>query len=80
MTHHGSYSAQVRLWLDTEHGRFPLAQVGPDFVITKSMVDRPEITSGDLEAEIDGDAKGHRVRLPEGIRHRDVRTPLANFE
>jgi hypothetical protein len=79
MPHHRSYSADVRLWLETAHGLVPVAQVGPDFIITKSTTDRPEIDHGELFVEVDGNVKTVHVLLPEGVRHSDTRTPIANF-
>jgi hypothetical protein len=80
MPNYRIHSAIVRLWLDSGNERIPLAQVGPDFVISTAQSDRPEVTSGLLVVEVDGHADGRHVRLPEGLNHRDARTPIATLE
>ena len=74
------HSAIVRLWLDADGVKIPLAQVGPDFVITEGPANFPAITCAEVVVEVDGDEKRRRVQLPEGVRHQDLMTRIENLE
>lgn len=69
------HSAEVHLWLITEHGAIRLAQIGPDYVIVADPLDLPP-----CKAEIVMRADNHELRWPvrlvEGIRATDLQTAV----
>jgi len=57
----------VELWLECEHGRVNLAQVGPSFVIAAQPTDIPECEA-DVVVCIDGRQHVRRVHLAGGMK------------
>ena len=55
---------------------FPVAQIGPDFVVLESPLDLSP-THAELVVEIDHSEKRRTVFLPRGIHATDCETPIA---
>lgn len=75
----GAYSAVIQMWLESENGRIEIAQLGPDFIISRCAAARPEVTTGELVVQIDGSEKRRRVRLPDGMQDRETRTQIESL-
>lgn len=69
------FSAEVDLWLETDHGRVELAQVSSTFLIA----DEPQILppcAGVVVTMIDGDEQRSAVELPDGMSPEVQFTPV----
>jgi hypothetical protein len=63
---HVGYSADVRMHLSVGGRVFPIAQLGPDFIILDKPLDQPP-ASGEIVLLIDGSIRLWPVHLPDGI-------------
>ncbi len=70
-----SFSTDVDLWLEGAWGRWPLRQVGDQFIIADRPGDLPE-GRADIVISVDGKEFRHAVRLPEGMTATQTRTPV----
>ena len=79
MTQLGSaYSADVALWLECEHGQFPLAQVSRTFVVPATPQNIPPCNAR-VVVSVDGRRHEYDVLLVDGLRpDQDEATILAN--
>ena len=64
--HRVGYSADVRMHLSVGGRVFPIAQLGPDFIILDNPLDQPP-ASGEIVLSIDGSVRLWPVHLPDGI-------------
>ncbi|MEM9754219.1 MAG: hypothetical protein AAF916_12675 [Planctomycetota bacterium] len=69
------FSTQVDLWLEGTWGRQPLRQVADTYVIGHAEFAVPP-GSAEVVISVDGKLFRHPVRLPEGYRVGQERTPI----
>jgi hypothetical protein len=67
------FTTDVDLWLDCEHGRIPLSQVGSTFVIASCPRQLPPCKA-QVVVSIDGQVYPRAVRLVNGMRANQRRT------
>jgi hypothetical protein len=60
------YSADVRMHLTVDGEIYPIAQLGPDFIILATPVDHPP-ARGEITFSVDGRVRRWPVLLPNGI-------------
>jgi hypothetical protein len=60
------HSADVRIQLSVDGHVFPVAQLGPDFLVLKTTVNHPPVEA-EISMQIDGHESRWRVRLVDGI-------------
>lgn len=66
VTSTGGHSAQVKIQLLIEGGAFPVAQLGPDFLLLPYPVDHPP-AAGVLVLQVDQRERRWNVHLPDGM-------------
>ena len=70
------YSAKVRIQLTLSGHILSIAQLGPDFIIIRDRKDHPPAT-GEIAMWIDDYERRWNVKLPEGIRANQDKTPIS---
>lgn len=64
------HSAEVRLFLVTADATYPLAQIGPHFVIVREPLDLPPCDA-EIVMQVDSAEDRWPVRLVDGVRPSD---------
>ncbi len=72
------HSAEVRMHLLVNGCSFPIAQLGPDFLILREPAECAP-TTAEITLNIDGDEERWRVALPQGLHSDQIRTPVAEI-
>lgn len=62
-----AFNTHVDLWLDCEHGRVPLRQVGAEFVIASDPCEIPPRCIASVVISIDGQLHRRKVLLVDGL-------------
>jgi len=70
------FSSQVQMRLNVNGFSLPIAQLGPDFLILREPIDHEPCVAR-ISLSVDGDVSHRSVRLHEGIRRNEVRTPIS---
>ena len=71
------FSTYVRLRLFAEGREYPLAQVGPGYVIFREAADIPA-GNAVLSIMVDDDDRRQTVRLPDGVQPFDLRARVTS--
>jgi len=71
------FSSQVQMRLNVNGFSLPIAQLGPDFLILRDPIDH-EPCAARISLSVDGDESHRNVRLHEGIRRNEARTPISS--
>ncbi|MEM6749274.1 MAG: hypothetical protein AAGA57_02855 [Planctomycetota bacterium] len=61
------YSSRVELWLESEHGRVKLSQVGFDFVIAAEPFELPAASRARVVVSVDGREQRLDYTLVDGL-------------
>lgn len=69
------FSTRVELWLEWEHGRVDLAQVGPTFIMASRPTSVPACKAV-VVVSVDGEKVHHPVQLVRGMTESDVKTMI----
>jgi len=69
------HSADVSMSVVVNGRSIPIAQMGPDFLIIRERVEFPP-SEGEITLRVDGHEEHWAVKLPEGIRPSETRTPV----
>jgi hypothetical protein len=69
------HSAEVKMRLELGDSTFPVAQLGPDFLILRTLVEQAPADAV-LFYSVDGKERRRDIRLPEGISPTRPRTPI----
>lgn len=64
MTHH---SAKVKMHLKLNGVIYPVAQMGPDFLILKQDLS-VQVCAGEVIIEVDGSIQSFPVKFPNGVK------------
>jgi hypothetical protein len=70
------YSADIRIQLNLNGHKLNVAQLGPDFLTVRDVVEHPP-TDAEIVMSIDGEVERWNVYLPEGISPSKSRTKIA---
>jgi len=73
------HSAEVDLWLECEHGRFPLGHVGPDFIVMSRPASLPPCEAK-VMISVDGHVFGRRVWLARGSSQADAEVAVMELD
>lgn len=76
MATQGGHSADVKMRLLVSGRSFPVAQMGPDFVLLESPVNHPPAHAS-VELQVDQSKRSWNVLLPHGISADTKRVAIA---
>ncbi len=70
------YSADIRIDLNVNGFVLNVAQLGPDFLTVRDVVEHPP-SEAEIVMSVDGNVRRWKVYLPEGISAAKTRTKIA---